>query len=337
MTKSHDIPSMPELPSSSAPQGSAWALGAEIADLINSRAPDDPARQILLELIDRFRTRLVHRATVSTTKQEEPVTTIVTPVAHRDKSRRRESTAPRYNRSNPRAARLLTATELEDGARLLSFDVESSGLEGHLGDRVALCPRNDPEEVRRILRAFGVRGVESLDTAQGPSPAWRILLEDVDIHNVPEPLEELLRSRLLTRDERSTFDDFVAAARPSLLATIRRFPKLANRLGEVVMALKPLRPILGHLSEPLGENPTSLAVLLSERAQSESREGGSISPQERGSHSMSKPTRSNTSRKTAICPWSSLPIQQRCPWHEAICSSVMLVNIAGEPGFWHSA
>jgi hypothetical protein len=274
MTKYADPPNAPELPSPSATRGTAWTLGAEIADLINARPPDDPARRVLLELIDGFRTRFIPRGAAPAPELEVPATTVVTKVPPRGTPRRDEPGAPRYDRSNPRAARLLSVVNLDYGARLLSFDVESSGLEGRLGDRVALCPRNDPEEVRRILRAFGVRGVEPIDTLQGPSPAWRILLEDVDIRNLSEPVEDLLRGRLLTRDERATFDDFVTAARPSLLATIRRFPKLANRLGEVVRALEPMRPIFGHLCEPLGANPTTLAVLLSERAHRASQEGG---------------------------------------------------------------
>lgn len=243
----------------------ARELGAEIAALVRARfASSVVAQNFVKELSEALNAGLEPSALVPRNDSESSQVAAPDVQQARVSFARDARLASAYGPGNPRTARILAVQESRELGELhLIFDVEGSGLKGRTGDRVALCPRNDPEDVRRILRAFNARGVETLTTVTSSGPAWRVLLEDVEIASIPPALREELLSRLVTRDKALLVDEFIRSANPSLLGLVRRFPSLSSQLPDIVRHLRPLAPIHGHLAQAFGVEDAELHVLIS--------------------------------------------------------------------------
>jgi len=246
----------------------ARLLGADIAAVLKARLGSDPVANLYLkEFLGAVQSGLADSDPTRTAYQERSTFEASKDAQHARIETAREARLSEYGPSNPRAVRVFTAHESpETGEVELVLDIEGSGLEGHVGDRVALCPRNDPEEVRRILRTFNVRGVEVLTTDFGSGPAWRVLLEDVDIAHISDDLREHLLLRLASRDEARLVDDFIRGADPRLLTLVRRFPHLSAKLTELVPHMQRLEPIFGYVLETVGPSSPSLRVFVSDAA-----------------------------------------------------------------------
>jgi sulfite reductase (NADPH) flavoprotein alpha-component len=127
-----------------------------------------------------------------------------------------------------------------------------------------LCPRNDPDQVRQLLRAFNLRGNETILRNNRSGPAWRILLEDVAIGSISNAFREALREQITTRDKGLIIDEYIRAAKPNLVALLRHFPTLGKCFEEFVEHSEPLLPQKGCVVKSLNVRDNQLRVLLPE-------------------------------------------------------------------------
>jgi hypothetical protein len=171
-----------------------------------------------------------------------------------------------YGPANPRTVRVEAIYEQDPlvGGCEVVFENDGVGLSGRTGDLVALCPRNDPDEVRQLLRAFSLRGSETVTCGDKSGPAWRALLEDVEISKISESFREALRERIHPRDKGLLTDEYIRTANPNLLSLLRRFPTLSKCFEEFIESAELLVPQRGFLVKTLGDRGNQLKVLLSE-------------------------------------------------------------------------
>jgi sulfite reductase (NADPH) flavoprotein alpha-component len=171
-----------------------------------------------------------------------------------------------YGPANPRTVRVEALYEQDPsvGGCEIVFENDGVGLSGRTGDLVALCPRNDPDEVRQLLRAFNLRGSETVTCGNKSGPAWRVLLEDVEIGKISESFREALRERINPRDKGLLTDEYIRTANPNLLALLRRFPTLGKCFEEFIESTDLLVPQKGFVVKTLGDRGNQLKVLLTE-------------------------------------------------------------------------
>lgn len=252
-------------------------LGLDIAELIRSRFSADAATQeLLFQLLDGIRAGLGQTGEGSAAPGEGAhVLHGVDPQLARVATAKSTKTAGTYGPSNPRAARIVSVSEDPSGGECtVVFDVDGSGLSARTGDRLALCPRNDPEEVRRLLRAFNARGVENVSYGASSGPAWRVLLEEVEIASTSEQLLDFLRLKLATREQLLLVEEFVSANHPSLLALLRRFPNLSLKLSDVLPCMRPLRSTSAQVADLLTPSDGQLRCVLSKSAKARAAMSG---------------------------------------------------------------
>lgn len=172
-----------------------------------------------------------------------------------------------FSRDNPVAVKLdqvLPALASADSLQSAVLALENSGVSYEPGDRLGVCPQNEPENVRQVLRLLGARAQESLETPRTVGPAWRVLLEQVDLARPTPELLELLATHARARDEAARLATLVRArdGEPSVIGLLRRFPSSKPPLSEFVAALAPLEPMLYPIaSSPLAD-PQRLQFLL---------------------------------------------------------------------------
>jgi sulfite reductase (NADPH) flavoprotein alpha-component len=105
-------------------------------------------------------------------------------------------TAPRYSRSNPFPARLVTNRRLNAAGsakdvRHLEIALAGSGLSYEAGDALAVVPRNDPARVDELLRLLGVPAETAVTvTGVGELPLAEALHTRLEITRIPKPLLE---------------------------------------------------------------------------------------------------------------------------------------------------
>jgi sulfite reductase (NADPH) flavoprotein alpha-component len=173
-----------------------------------------------------------------------------------------------YHRDNPYAARLLRIEASPASGNVESYrvvvDVEGSGIEFAAGDRVGVRRQTDPDKVRDVLRRLSARGQEPVPSREGTAPAWRVLLEEVDIERPTSELVLLLARSARDRDERATLEADAGATRDGLNVAgyLRRFPSARPELAELVRSLRPIEPTVHSVarSRLAGENAIELFV-----------------------------------------------------------------------------
>jgi sulfite reductase (NADPH) flavoprotein alpha-component len=129
----------------------------------------------------------------------------------------------------------------------VTLDVEGSPLKYHPGSTLALWPTNDPEEVRKVLRALGVSAQQQIPTPRGAEPAWQVLLERVNLSVLSRPTVELLAEYSRSESEASGLLDLSEAGAVhlqgrTLLAFLRRFPSTRPPLERLLTTLAALEP-----------------------------------------------------------------------------------------------
>ena len=136
-----------------------------------------------------------------------------------------------------------------DGETLLSvtLDVEGGQLRYRPGSTLNLWPTNDPEEVRKILRALGVSAQLQVPTIRGAEPAWQVLLERVNIAILSPQTLEFLADYSKSESEGSSLRSLSEAGQAqlqsrTLLSLLRRFPSTRPPLDRLLSNLAPLEP-----------------------------------------------------------------------------------------------
>jgi len=129
----------------------------------------------------------------------------------------------------------------------VTLDIEGSPLTYAPGSTLALWPTNDPEEVRKVLRALGVSAQFQVLTELGAEPAWQVLLERVNITQLSRLTLELLAEYSRSDSEaRGLLDlseaDPVQLQTRSLLSVLRRFPSTRPPFERLLSSLAPLEP-----------------------------------------------------------------------------------------------
>lgn len=175
----------------------------------------------------------------------------------------------KYSRTNPYAARILEITALgpdpAPNSWHFTLDIEGSGIHYAAGDMLGVFPANDPDLVRRILRLLNARGQELVTTGRGSGPAWRALLEELDLQTVTPELMWLLSSCARNHDEATRLESL--AKEPGGLDTnvfslLRRFPTARPGLEEFTSALAPLEPQTFPIATAGTRHPEVLEALV---------------------------------------------------------------------------
>jgi sulfite reductase (NADPH) flavoprotein alpha-component len=173
-----------------------------------------------------------------------------------------------YHEGNPYAARLLRVEPIPTVALAehfeLALDVEGSGLEFRAGDRVGIRRQTEPDKVRDVLRRLSARGQEPVPARQGTAPAWRVLLEEVDIERPTAAFVLLLARSARDREERATLDGDHGQPRPGLnvSAYLRRFPSARPDLVELVRSLQPIEPTVHAILRSARAAETALEIFV---------------------------------------------------------------------------
>ncbi len=183
---------------------------------------------------------------------------------------RSTSSSAGFTPDNPSAARLTNVEPL--GAEpfrawQLTFDVNGAGLTCRPGDMLGIYPSNDPDLVRRLLRSLRARGQESVTTTRGCGPAWRALLEELNIHTVTPDFVRLLAQCARHADEAARLDLYARSGAPpeaTVLSLLRRFPSARPQLNEFVRTLEPLAPQCFPLVYGCPEAADQLVCLITE-------------------------------------------------------------------------
>lgn len=153
-----------------------------------------------------------------------------------------------FTPDNPSAARITHIEPL--GAEpyrawQLTFDVQGANLSCRSGDMLGIYPSNDPDLVRRLLRLLRARGQENVTTLRGCGPAWRALLEELNIQTATPAFVGLLAQCARHADEAARLELYARTSLPSdatVVGLLRRFPSARPALGEFVRTLEPLMP-----------------------------------------------------------------------------------------------
>lgn len=123
-----------------------------------------------------------------------------------------EPEAPRYDRNNPFAARLLTNRALNaDGSakdvRHIEIDLSGSGLTYEVGDALGIIPQNCPALVDELLQAFGWTGDEALTLNGEALPLRDALQHHRTITEPPKALLEAYATQSGDGDLRAVLDN----------------------------------------------------------------------------------------------------------------------------------
>ena len=169
--------------------------------------------------------------------------------------------------TTPYTARI---TQVEVGASsngalfaTVMLDIEGSQLTYGPGSTLALWPSNDPEEVRKVLRALGVSAQLQVATTRGSEPAWQVLLERVSLSKLSRGTIELLAEYSKSESEAqglfalSDADPLQLEGR-ALLSVLRRFPSTRPPLDRLLASLQPLEPTLVPIASSAVDSPTRL-------------------------------------------------------------------------------
>jgi len=143
------------------------------------------------------------------------------------------------------------------------LDVEGSQLTYLPGSTLALWPSNDPEEVRKVLRALGVSAQLQVPTTRGLEPAWQVLLERVSLSKLSRATIELLAEYSKSESEAQGLfalsdADPVQLEGRMLLSVLRRFPSTRPPLDRLLASLQPLEPTLVPIASSAVDSPTRL-------------------------------------------------------------------------------
>lgn len=133
----------------------------------------------------------------------------------------------------------------QTGWRSIAFAVDDPNLRYSPGSSLALWPSNDPEEVRRILRVLGASAQQSVPCGNTSEPAWRMLLERVDISSLGNDALRLLAEYCRSSSEAGSLaalTDTPCKKPRSLLALLRRFPSARPPIERLLASLDPLQP-----------------------------------------------------------------------------------------------
>jgi sulfite reductase (NADPH) flavoprotein alpha-component len=144
----------------------------------------------------------------------------------------------------------------------VTLDVEGSHLQYRPGSTLALWPTNDPEEVRKVLRALGVSAQLTVATARGAEPAWQVLLERVNISMASRQTIELLAEYSRSESEADslrTLSEAGALQGKSVLSLLRRFPSARPPLEGLLATLSPLEPALVPIASSSLDQPNLLS------------------------------------------------------------------------------
>jgi sulfite reductase (NADPH) flavoprotein alpha-component len=165
-----------------------------------------------------------------------------------------------YSRQNPFAATLvdnhcLSAADSLKRVHHVVLDLAGSGIEYRVGQSIGICPRNDPQEVQRVLaagRGFAASDSVKLPKATEPSLLQEALIGSLAINTPTAALLELL-ARLAP--DNAVLAGYVAAlpearqeflARYTVAELLEDFPSAAVGVGAqaLVEVLRPLQPRL---------------------------------------------------------------------------------------------
>jgi sulfite reductase (NADPH) flavoprotein alpha-component len=177
-----------------------------------------------------------------------------------------EDLSAKYTSDNPFAARVqqvVPQPSRASAAWRVTIDVEGSGLRCRPGDCLGIVPSNDPDLVRKILRRLGAKGQETVTTARGTGPAWRALLEELDIVTVTRELLWLLANSTRNNHEATQLESLAAGplTELNLQSVLRRFPGTRPSLNEFVNQLHPLVPQYFPLASARSRHADSLEFL----------------------------------------------------------------------------
>jgi sulfite reductase (NADPH) flavoprotein alpha-component len=174
-----------------------------------------------------------------------------------------------YSRHNPYAARVLEITPLGSESIPtswhLTLDIEGSGIASNTCDLLSVFPANDPDHVRRILRLLGARGQEIVVTQRGSGPAWRALLEELNLQVVQPELIWLLSSCAQDAEEKAQLETLLQRGEiheESVVALMRRFPSARPALDEFTAALTQLLPQTFPLVSTGSQHAEALEALM---------------------------------------------------------------------------
>jgi len=191
-----------------------------------------------------------------------------------------ERSADKYGRDNPYAARVLELTPItteRPRSWHLVLDIEGSGITCGPGDLLGVFPGNEPDLVRNLLRLLGARGQENVTTRQGSAPAWRALLEELDLRLVTRELVKLMAARARQRDDAAELNILLNKRElptKSVLDMLQDFPSARPSLAEFVTTLSPLAPEYVPISASRALHADTLEALASPSSDLEPRSGG---------------------------------------------------------------
>jgi|GEM_PF-1817340 len=174
-----------------------------------------------------------------------------------------ESCCPRFQ---SRIATIEThGTSAQSGWWSAGLEVEERGLHYSPGSSLLLWPTNDPDEVRRILRALDVSAQRLVPTAHGSEPAWQALLERFDLSTVGSETLRLLAEYSRSSSEASGL--LALAESPndkarSLLALLRRYPSSRPPLERLFASLHVLKPSFVPIASSSLERAKLLLIAL---------------------------------------------------------------------------
>jgi len=145
----------------------------------------------------------------------------------------------------------------------VTLDVEGSPLNYPPGSTLALWPTNDPEEVRKVLRALGVSAQLQVPTTRGAEPAWQVLLERLNLSASSRQTIELLAEYSRLESEAAGLMELGQAHDAelegrSLLSLLRRFPSTRPPFERLLTTLSPLSPTLLPIASSFADTPNSL-------------------------------------------------------------------------------
>ena len=250
------------------------AHGREAASLLPDTAPFTPEQKAWLS---GFLSGLFGRGDAAEPRLNPARTTIreaQPPVVQRAERRVEAAAAKKpaptlpYHLDNPYAARILRVTPFPaEGVPecfQVAVDVEGSDIDFNPGDCVGIRRQTDPDKVRDVLRRLSARGQEPVPSREGSAPAWRVLLEEVDIERPTREFVALLTRSARDRDERATLEADREEPRDgmNIAGYLRRFPSARPDLGDLVRTLYPIEPTLHSIvRSPLADR-RSLELLV---------------------------------------------------------------------------
>lgn len=179
------------------------------------------------------------------------------------------------DRWSPYAAPVREVAAVEGSGRPLHrivLDLEGSRVRYQAGGWLGVCPQNDPDCVRQLLRILGARGQEEVVTARAVMPLWRALLEELDIQRVTPELLESMATAARSREEMlrlRQLSDEGFGSEPSVTALLKRFPSARPSAQSVVSSLLPLEPCLYPIASAPAQAPlqVEVAVLMGDPAE----------------------------------------------------------------------